>query len=404
MSLLGRVLVITFIESFATTCVERGIYFFSHDYLHFSDVQNLWLALAFGAAYVLGALVSHALCLRLREKGLLLLCLGGQLAVHLLMGAWTIAPVIVAGSVALGLLNGLKWPVIESYIGAGLTPMRTVPVIGRFNLAWSSAVPLALVVIGPIIASDRSGLFFLAAGINLVSVVLARPLPPHPIHLPEDHPDRPAAGQKLRYESLLHASRWLLLAKYSMLWILAALMPGIFARLGVSVSVAAGLSGLVDLMRAVAFALLLAWQGWHNRTGPIVLSVIALPAGFFLVLFGQGMTAVLGGEVLFGLAGGVVYYAALYYAMVVKNASVEAGGGHEGLIGLGFAVGPAAGLAGVALGPVLGGELPGTLAGVGPLLAACTIGALWSLRAILAGQARPSPEAPNLESDIKKGP
>ena len=45
------------------------------------------------------------------------------------------------------------------------------------------------------------------------------------------------------------------------------------------------------------------------------------------------------GELLFGWAVGEVYFAALYYAMVVQNASVEAGGGHERIIGLGFALG-----------------------------------------------------------------
>jgi hypothetical protein len=43
---------------------------------------------------------------------------------------------------------------------------------------------------------------------------------------------------------------------------------------------------------------------------------------------------------------GVTYHLALYYALVVKNAAVDAGGGHESLIGLGLALGPAVGLLG----------------------------------------------------------
>ena len=55
------------------------------------------------------------------------------------------------------------------------------------------------------------------------------------------------------------------------------------------------------------------------------------------------------GELLFGTAAGFLYTAALYYAQVVQNASVDAGGAHEALIGVGYALGPGAGLVGTAL-------------------------------------------------------
>ena len=103
----------------------------------------------------------------------------------------------------------------------------------------------------------------------------------------------------------------------------------------------------------------------------------------------------LAGEVAFGLAAGLTHYAALYYAMVVKNASVDAGGAHEGLIGLGFTAGPAAGLAGRALVP--GSYVLGTLAGIGPLLAVCTAGAVWSLVGIRPRQIADQPEPAEIE-------
>jgi hypothetical protein len=80
----------------------------------------------------------------------------------------------------------------------------------------------------------------------------------------------------------------------------------------------------------------------------------------------------LAGEVLFGTAAGVIYYASLYYALVVKNASVDAGGAHEGLIGLGFAIGPIAGLVGSYL-PVAGSELLGIVVGACPILLICLV-------------------------------
>jgi cyanate permease len=173
-----------------------------------------------------------------------------------------------------------------------------------------------------------------------------------------------------------------MLCSYSLLWILAALLPRILRDAGFSVQWASGLSGLLDLVRLTAFVVLGLWTGWHDRASPVVLGMIGLPVGFFAVVFGGSAPIVLLGEVVFGLSAGVIYYSALYYAMVVKNAAVEAGGVHEGLIGAGFAVGPAAGLIGVALTPILGGEVLGTLAGVGPVMVLCAVGAIRHLRAV----------------------
>jgi len=45
-----------------------------------------------------------------------------------------------------------------------------------------------------------------------------------------------------------------------------------------------------------------------------------------------------------------IYYASLYYVMAVGQSEVDASGTHEGLIGAGYAVGPVAGLIGLAIG------------------------------------------------------
>ena len=82
------------------------------------------------------------------------------------------------------------------------------------------------------------------------------------------------------------------------------------------------------------------------------------------------LSVVLLGELCFGLGAGMVYYAALYYAMVVKRASVHAGGGHEGLIGSGFVIGTLLGLAATKLMDPQGlqvGRFVAYLAVVGPV-------------------------------------
>ena len=87
-----------------------------------------------------------------------------------------------------------------------------------------------------------------------------------------------------------------------------------------------------------------------------------MTGGFALVVTGPTLGWMLVGLALLGVGLGVVYYAALYYALAVGHARVEAGGTHEGLIGAGYATGPLVGLGGSA---VAGG------AGI--------VGAVWAL-------------------------
>lgn len=379
MPALTRLLLITFLESLATTLIERSVYFYSHERLGFTDAENLLLALGFGTAYVVGALASHPLSKRVSEKRLLVLAMGGQLAGHLVLSAWPGSHTLAVFNAVLGLFNGLKWPLIESFVNAGQTPSAVARRVGRFNLSWVVACPLGLAVAGPIIGAWPRGIFLLAAMLGLASLGLLRPLAGRPAHLPDDHPERPGQEALARYRGLLVSSRWTMLSSYALMWVLVALVPGIFARLGFGVTVAPAMSGLLDVVRALAFLSLQRYAGWHNRAWPLALAAVGIPVGFFLTLFGPDLATVLAGEVVFGASAGMTYYAALYYAMVVKNAAVDAGGAHEGLIGSGFTIGPALGLLGVVLAPVLGTPVGGMMVGVAPLVAICAAGAVRSL-------------------------
>ena len=391
MSLLSRLLVITFLESLATTLIERGVYFYSHSRLGFTDGENLGLALGFGAAYALGALASHGIAKRVSEKRLLVATLVAQFVGFATLFFSAGATMLVAMNTVLGCINGLKWPVIESYVNAGRTPAAQARVVGLFNISWAPAVAVGLVLAGPLIDWWSPSLFAAAGFLNLVSLALVRPLERRPEHLAFDHPERPAPAELVRLRSLLAASRWSMLGSYSLMWVLAALLPRVYTDLGVGVTAATALSALLDAVRTAAFVGLGLWQGWHNRRWTQVIVIFGLPAGFFLALFapnlaavlggggGVGLAAVLAGEVIFGLVAGTTYYAALYYAMIVKNAAVEAGGAHEGLIGTGFAIGPLAGLAGGWLSPRVGGPVAGMTAGIAPIILVCSAGAVWCL-------------------------
>jgi hypothetical protein len=161
-------------------------------------------------------------------------------------------------------------------------------------------------------------------------------------------------------------------------------MPFVLSRLAVSDTLAPGLAGLLDLFRVAAFLSFRLYRGWVGCPYFLALQCFALPSGFLLALLGPNLAAVVAGELIFGFAVGGAYYAAIYYALVVKNASVEAGGGHEALIGTGFTVGPALGLLAVWLTPHVGSRLLGTVLGVGPLLVLGSVAALVPLRGLVA--------------------
>src|SRR5690606_13387083 len=248
----------TFLESFATVLLERGLYFYTHERLAFSDAANLWLALAFGVAYAGGAMACHRLTQKWGEKLLLWISVAAQMALHGAMaavaqtGALTAAILLAFPLVGLG--NGLKWPVVESYISAGLPPEHTLRAIGRFNVAWAVTVPLAVWAAGPMIAWPWPWLLFAAAAaVNVVTLILMRPLPPMPTHLEPDHPHRPAPQELRRYAAMLAGSRWSMLAGYILLFLLAPLMPRIFADLGLSVQRATQLAAMLDVMRLLVF-------------------------------------------------------------------------------------------------------------------------------------------------------
>ena len=375
-------MLITFVESLSLALAGIGIYFYTHEILHFTDGQNLALAMSVGTCYVLGALASHRVSNALGEKTALITALTGQLLAHTLMVlAPDSAPVVVGGSIVFGFCGGLKWPVVESYVSAGRTPEQTARAVGHFNMAWSLATPLGIIAAGPLIDSFEPRLLFAVAMFaDLCSLAATLPLDKAPEHLPADHPHRLPEDQRTRWSALLRSSRWSMAITYAVLQIINAVLPGIFDRLGITVAVATALAGLIHWPRFVAFLLMRYSTGWHGRVGLNVLILLGIPLGFALIVAEHSLPTVLAGELVLGAVSGMTYYTALYYAMVIKNASVDAGGRHETAIGLGLAGGPAIGLVGAKMAGLTGSQALGMLLGTGPFLLLVTFASAWPLR------------------------
>jgi len=379
-----RILVTVFTTSFAGTLLQRGGYFYTHQVLGFSQAQNLWLALLVGMTYIAGATASHPLSARHGERRTLLSVLLGLISMHLLLASVPSAPLLVAALAVIGFLQGSMWPIFESYMSAGETPRNLGRTLSRYNITWALSVPLSLTLAGAIIASGSPRLLFVTGAALFSLVALScRSFPRAPAHLEADHAERPNAALLHSYRTLLRASRLAMLLSYALLYVLAPLMPEIMKGVGLDTASAARAAGLLDVARLACFIGLFVFAGWHGRKLPILLAIVALPIGFALVLLGPSITPVVIGEALFGAAAGFLYTAALYYAQVVQNASVDAGGAHEALIGVGYALGPSAGLIGTALahgaGPGSVAYTQGMSIATLPLVTICSCAALWQL-------------------------
>ena len=378
MKLEARLLFVTFVESIGTILLERGIYFFTHERLRFTERENLLLALLFGVFYVAGALLSHRAALRLGEKRLLYVTLAALLALHVALSLRANGQLIAVCFALLALFHGLKWPVVESFYSAGQPPKKLLPALGRFNVCWALAVPIGVAGSGPLISARPELLFAVAALLNVLALVAVRRLPEVPEHMADAHPERPPPELIRSYSSLLVSARWSLLLSYTLMFLLAPLMPEIFSNLGLELSRATSAAAVLDVVRVLSFAALGAYSGWQARWSPLMFATLIQPPAFAVMIWGPSLGLVLAAELVFGLAAGISYTAALYYALVVRNAAVDAGGAHEGLIGLGFALGPLCGLAGAFMYEVgaVAHSARATVLSVVPLVLLCSAGAL----------------------------
>jgi len=380
---------LTFLESIAATLIQRGIYFYTHENLSFSQSQNLWVAFGFGVTYVGGALGSHGLSKRFGEKAVLLGCIVVLLGLHCVL-ALVQAPWVLVGSVfGSAIVQGIKWPVVESYVSAGRAPRALLSILSRYNVTWATAGFVAIGITGLIVGSGVPSLFFwFPAALNVVAIALTLKLPAKPVHLDHRHPERPAESELQSLRALLGSARWSMIGSYALFYVLAPLMPSLLAGLSLPVMLATPVASILDGVRVVTFGVLGAMAGWHGKRAPMWLAGVALPSGFLLILLGNSLPFLILGEVVFGVAAGFAYTASLYYALVAENASVDAGGAHEGLIGLGIGLGPLSGLAGQLL---VGQRLPFGDAGSAlppfaalaltsaPIIAVCLLGSARSL-------------------------
>jgi hypothetical protein len=372
---LRTVLCVTFLGSVATGMFWAGLFFVTAERYRFSAVRNLALAVAMGAVYAGSARfagrLAHGRAPRAVLSASLVICTGAMLLPTVFPASvgvlWAGALIAVGASAA-------TWPVVESYLTAGRHGAEMRSAIGKFNVTWTPATALPLIVLPFVTRVATCGGFAVAAGATAAAWVAARGLPAHPApHEPEAA--RAAVGAE--YPSLLRAASWLLPFSYVVSATLAPVLPQRLTAVGVGTAASSFVAAAWMAMRFVVLLAMWRTHFWHGRWETLAAASAALAGGLALVLLAGTAPVLIAGLLVYGAGMGLTYYASLYYAMAVGHGAVEAGGTFESLIGLGYCVGPLLGIGGHA---VAGPERAGR----------ATVALTWMLAAVAArGVVRP---------------
>lgn len=354
----------TFLNSTGTYLVTNGVYFVTTSAYKFDRADNFKLGLSTGIVYLITAALASRTANAWRKLGgntrsllgvmmfvLAALCAMPWAAMKLGYGTESALgrQVIWFVVLAYNALTGLLWPLIESYVGGGRSGHELRRVMGLWNFCWSSALIAGSGLQYLLLERAPTAAIATMSVVHLVGLVALAVHPPEPpAHPHEDSPAPPG------YEPLLFAFRGLIPMGYLVMTALTPQLPQLFEAHGLTSThaVIAGLSWIVA--RVVTFYTLGAWGGWHGKWAAAWIGAALVVSGFGMavmstLLTAGGLVVCLVGLVAFGVGMSTVYSGAIYYAMEVHKADVDAGGNHEAAVGLGYTLGPGIGLLAVAI-------------------------------------------------------
>lgn len=381
---LPAVLGVTFLGSVTGGVFWSGIYFVTLEHYRFSAIRNLALALVMGAVYALVARAAGGILAFLtRSRGPRRVLAGA-------LGVWGLAallplvspgwePLIWASALIGAGGSGLVWPVVESYLGAGRHGAELRRALGWFNVTWTAATALPLLILPWLSGIHPLSALVLCAVMNGGAMASLLLLPRNPGTI---HAETAGAAIGREYPLLLQSARWLLPLSYLMSSTLAPVLPHRLHALGESALPESSIAAVWMVARFFTLAAMARVTGWHGRWGALFAGAASLGGGLALVLLSPALAGVVAGLALFGVGMGITYYASIYYSLSVGHAAVDAGGDFEALVGLGYVLGPLVGLAGRNLAGVGHGGV-GTVAATSVVSA---LGAVLALRPYLAAR------------------
>jgi MFS family permease len=240
---------------------------------------------------------------------------------------------------------GMNWPMLESLCSETRDAHEMSRRVGAYNLTWAASGLLALWTAGELIEHWRSGMFVLPAMLHgstvLIMLALTRDsIAPETNEVAHIEPE----PELLRSRKLaLWLSRIALPAMYVVNYALGAILPTLPIMRQFSPAMETMYGSVWVVARLILFATLGATAFWHTRPRLLLVSSIGLLVGFVIITLGTTLPALIGGQILLGIAMAFIYTGSLYFGMVLSQGSTEHSGYHEALIGLGGILGPGAG-------------------------------------------------------------
>jgi hypothetical protein len=349
---LAAVLTVTFLGSVSSGVFWAGIFFVTAEHYGFSPERNLVLAAAMGAVYALGAryagLLLRALERRFSPRSVLAGALGLWAVASLGPLAFDHEATLWVAALLGGAMPAIVWPIIESFLTAGRHGHRMRSALGWFNVTWTPATAVPLLLMPLLARANVLWTVALTAVVNGGALLPLLAVPRRPgVH--EREAAEAAVGPE--YPWLLRSASWLLPLSYVMCSTLAPVLPHRLAAVGAGAIPSSVVASTWMIARFATLALMWRIGFWHGRWGTLVAAAAALGGGLVMTLLGDRLETVVAGLALFGCGMGLIYYAAIYYTMATGHAAVDASGTFEALIGLGYCLGPLLGLAGHATTP-----------------------------------------------------
>jgi len=357
---------LTFLCSLGTGILWNALYFIAESEYGFSERDSLLLAFVNGVLYTIVAVNAGRVVAFLERRMTPRAALGLVLLVQALLAPLVLIPNLALlwfAAVAMTALGALQWPIVQHYLASGRHGQAMRNAIGWWNASWMAATAVGLAMAGPL---ESLGLMRWAIPsllvTNLGALAFLRAFPAHP---PHHDPDAHAAHVPPSYRSLLGASRVLHPMGYLVIGALSPILPYLFNTLGTGEGAQAPIGATWHVARFVAVIILWRTAFWHGRAATLVVAGLLLSIGFAVAVASPTEPVLVIGLAALGLGQGTIYYSAIYYGLAVGGAKVEAGGIHEALVGAGYFVGPALGLASLSAGfgtPVFIGMVLGALA------------------------------------------
>jgi predicted MFS family arabinose efflux permease len=327
------------------------VFFLFRDRHDFGNLGNLGVAALMGLVIALASWRGGKLAQR---QGCVRTMVAGQLGmiVALAIGAcFSSLPVQLAVLVLWAASQFMVWPALESLVTEGVSGTARAHLVGVYSVVWATCSALSYFFGGGLFEWLGSGsIFWLPPGLHLLQLVVLwgyarRHGEAPPVLLRESPPseEMPQASRGVCPRSFQRmawiANPFACVAAFTLL----AMIPELARRMGLSVTMAGFFCSIWFFARLAAFVVMWRWPGWHYRFRWLLGGYLLLIMGFATVLTADGLWWLGAGQVAFGLAVGVLYYASLFYSMDVGEARAEQGGIHEAMMGAGNFVGPGIG-------------------------------------------------------------